>query len=68
MHPIYVIERQVIAIITGIAAYILIKSGVFIPGFSEGRSGQFAMASICFLSGFSEKLIPSYMERLEKSA
>jgi hypothetical protein len=68
MYSIYGIERQMIAIIAGIAAYIMIKSGIFVPSFSEGKEGQFFLASICFLSGFSEKLIPSYMERLEKSA
>lgn len=68
MYSVYGIERQIIAIIAGIASYILIKSGIFLPGFSEGKSGELFMASICFLSGFSEKLIPRFMERLEKSA
>lgn len=68
MYSIYGVERQLIAIVAGIAAYILVKSGIFFPGFSEGASGAFFMASICFISGFSEKLIPGYMERLEKSA
>ncbi|MBK1888689.1 hypothetical protein Undi14_01485 [Undibacterium sp. 14-3-2] len=68
MYSVYGIERQIISVVAGVAIYVLVKSGIFLPAFAEGKGGAFFMASISFLSGFSEKLIPSYMERLEKSA
>jgi hypothetical protein len=67
MYSIFGAERLIISIVAGIAIFLLIKSGILFTPFVEGANGFYFLMSVCFLSGFSETLIPSYMGKLEKS-
>ncbi|WP_036301753.1 hypothetical protein [Methylotenera sp. L2L1] len=68
MYSVYGAERLVISIIAAIATYILMKSGIIFTSFAEAKNGLYFILSMCFVSGFSETLIPTYMGKLEQNA
>lgn len=68
MYSIYGAEREMIAVIAGIATYILIKSGILFASIVDGERQIYFILSICLVSGFSETLIPNYLGRLEQNA
>lgn len=68
MYSLYGAERLVISVIAGVITFTIIKAGIIFSFVESGGSGPFILLSLCFLSGFSESLIPNYMGRLEKEA
>lgn len=68
MYAIYGAERLIISAIAGVITYTTIKSGLIFSFIETSDSAAYLMLSICFLSGFSESLIPNYMGKLEKEA
>lgn len=68
MYSLYGAERLVISVIAGIITFTAIKAGIVFTFIDSSQSGLFILLSLCFLSGFSESLIPNYMGRLEKDA
>lgn len=68
MYSLYGAERLVISVIAGIITFTAIKAGIVFAFVESSQSGPYILLSLCFLSGFSESLIPNYMGRLEKEA
>jgi hypothetical protein len=68
MYSLYGAERLVISVIAGIITFTAIKAGIVFAFVESSQAGPFIVLSLCFLSGFSESLIPNYMGRLEKEA
>ncbi len=68
MYGVYGAERLIISAIAGIITYTAIKSGIIFSFAETTKTAPYMTLSICFLSGFSESLIPNYMGRLEKEA
>lgn len=64
MFAIYGAERLIVSIIGGVAAYTLVNSGLL---FSADPKNIYAIFSLCFISGFSETLIPNSLNKLEKN-
>lgn len=67
MYAIYGAERMFVSIVAGIATYTLMSSGLIFPSLNPHSSTVYALLAICFLSGFSETLIPNSLNKLEKS-
>lgn len=68
MYAVYGAERLIISIIAGIAAYTLVSSGLLFSAFQNNSSSIFPVLALCFVSGFSETLIPNSLNKLEKKA
>lgn len=68
MYAIYGAERLIISMIAGIAAYTLVHSGVLFSTFQNNGSNIFPVLALCFVSGFSETLIPNSLNKLETKA
>ncbi|HIF9127761.1 TPA: hypothetical protein ACX6PG_000043 [Photobacterium damselae] len=68
MFAVYGAERLIISIISGIAAYTLVSSGLLFSVFQNNSSSIFSLLTLCFVSGFSETLIPNSLNKLEKSS
>jgi hypothetical protein len=68
MYTVYGAERLLVSIVSGIATYTLISSGLIFSSLITANSGVYAILSICFISGFSETLIPSSLSKIEKKA
>lgn len=68
MYTVYGGERLLVSIVSGIATYTLISSGLIFSSLIAANSGVYAILSICFISGFSETLIPSSLSKIEKKA
>ncbi|EOW9239617.1 hypothetical protein ACOA56_003508 [Vibrio cholerae] len=68
MFAVYGAERLIISIIAGIAAYTLVSSGLLFSAFQNNSSNIFPVLALCFVSGFSETLIPNSLNKLEKKA
>jgi len=68
MYALYGAERLIISAIAGVITYTAIKAGIVFSFVDASLSGPYLVLSVCFLSGFSESLIPNYMGRLERDA
>lgn len=64
MYFLYGLERNIIAVIAGIACFVLISSGILFSNLKDGNTGIFFMMTICFFSGFSEKFIPNALSSI----
>ena len=67
MYFTYGIERLVFSVLAGIATLTLLKGGLIFSSLTESSSKLYVFFSICFLSGFSETLIPNTLRKLENS-
>jgi hypothetical protein len=61
----YGVQRIVLAAICGVISYLLIASDILLSFMAKSPSAGLAIMAICVLSGFSEKLIPNTLRRLE---
>jgi hypothetical protein len=63
------ISRIMIAIIAGIAALVLVKADIMFGFINKTEYGEsfYGLLTLCFLSGFSEGLIPNVLKRIENS-
>lgn len=68
MYAIFGAERLIISAISGIAAYALVSSGLLLGSLIDGVNGLYGILSICFLSGFSETLVPNSLAKIEGGA
>ena len=68
VYMVYGGERLLVSIVSGIAAYTLISSGLVLSSFNTAEGGIYSILSVCFISGFSETLIPSSLSKIEKNA
>lgn len=59
MYFLYGLERNTIAIIAGLACFVLLSSEIIFANVKDGNTGIFFLMSVCFFSGFSEKFIPN---------
>ncbi|MBP2605494.1 hypothetical protein [Acinetobacter calcoaceticus] len=64
MYFLYGLERNIIAVIAGLACFVLLSSEIIFSNIKDGNTGIFFMMSICFFSGFSEKFIPNALNTL----
>lgn len=64
-YEIYGVQRILLASICGVIAYILVASDILLSFMTKSPNSQLALMAICILSGFSEKLIPNALLRLE---
>lgn len=64
MYFLYGLERNIIAVIAGLACFVLLTSEIIFSNIKDGNTGIFFMMSICFFSGFSEKFIPNALSSL----
>ncbi|HHP0322899.1 hypothetical protein [Acinetobacter baumannii] len=64
MYFLYGLERNIIAVIAGLACFVLLSSEIIFSNIKDGNTGIFFMMSICFFSGFSEKFIPNALSTL----
>ncbi|KAB7693168.1 hypothetical protein [Plesiomonas shigelloides] len=67
MYGLYGSERLVISMIAGIIAYTLVSSGVIFSAIQGDAKNIFPVLVLCFASGFSETLIPNYMNKLDST-
>ena len=56
MYFFYGLERNFIAVIAGLACFVLLSSEIIFANIKDGNTGIFFTMSICFFSGFSENL------------
>mgnify|MGYP000468061081 CR=1 FL=1 len=68
MYTVYGAERLSVSIISGIATYTLISSGLVLSTFHTANGEIYTLLSVCFLSGFSETLIPNSLNKLESKS
>ncbi|MNZ78253.1 hypothetical protein D3C78_968190 [compost metagenome] len=68
MYSIYGAERLIISIIAGLLSCTAMKAGLIFSFAEINGSASYFMLSVCFVSGFSESLVPNYMGKLEKEA
>lgn len=61
----YAIERMVIANLSGIAAYVLIRSGIAFALVKEIKDPMYGFMAVSILSGFSENYIPDLLTKME---
>lgn len=64
MYFLYGLERNFIAVIAGLACFVLLSSEIIFANIKDGNTGIFFTMSICFFSGFSEKFIPNALSTL----
>lgn len=64
MYFLYGLERNFIAVIAGLACFVLLSSEIIFANIKDGNTGIFFTMSICFFSGFSEKFIPNALNTL----
>lgn len=64
MYFLYGLERNFIAVIAGLACFVLLSSEIIFANIKDGNTGIFFTMSICFFSGFSEKFIPNALSSL----
>ncbi|WP_151825270.1 hypothetical protein [Acinetobacter bereziniae] len=64
MYFLYGVERNIIAVIAGLASFVLLSSEIIFSSIKHGNTGIFFMMSICFFSGFSEKFIPNALSNI----
>lgn len=64
MYFLYGLERNFIAVIAGLACFVLLSSEIVFANIKDGNTGIFFTMSICFFSGFSEKFIPNALSTL----
>jgi hypothetical protein len=62
---IYGLQRIILASACGVVAYLLIASGIFFSFLVGAKNSSLTIMVICVLAGFSEKLIPNALGRLE---
>jgi len=65
MYIVYGAERLFISVIAGIATYTLISSGLILSILNPDGNNIYSLLSICFISGFSETLIPNTLNKVE---
>jgi len=68
MYTVYGAERLLVSIISGLATYTLISSGLVLSTFHTANGEVYTLLSVCFLSGFSETLIPNSLSKLESKS
>lgn len=64
MYFLYGLERNIIAVIAGLACFVLLSSEIIFSNIKDGNTGVFFMMSICFFAGFSEKFIPNALSNI----
>lgn len=64
MYFLYGLERNFIAVIAGLACFVLLSSEIIFANIKDGNTGIFFTMSICFFSGFSEKFTPNALNTL----
>ena len=64
-YSIYGAQRILLAAFFGVIAYLLIASDVLLSFLTKSPNSYLAIMAICIISGFSEKLIPNALRRLE---
>jgi len=68
MYAIYGSQRLLFSILGGIAVVLLVKSKMFFGDLMSGDKNLYALMAICYLSGFSETLVPNALKNLEGKA
>lgn len=59
------LERVFLALVTGISAFICLKSGLIFPSFFKDNVWE--MFAVLIVAGFSESLIPSFLTKIESN-
>lgn len=65
MYQAYGIQRIILAACCGIVAYLAVASDVLFSFLMKSPNAGLALMVVCVLSGFSEKLIPNALRKLE---
>lgn len=66
VYIIYGIERMIIANLSGLVAYVLIKCGIALSFVNDLSNPLYAYMAISIISGFSENYIPDLLVKIEK--
>ncbi len=66
VYILYGIERMIIANLSGVVAYVLIKSGIALSFVNEVSEPLYAYIAIAIVAGFSENYIPDILINIEK--
>lgn len=61
----YGVQRIILAATCGLISYLLVASDILLSFLTRSANAKLALMAICVLSGFSEKLIPNALRRLE---
>ena len=64
-YEMYGLQRIVLASICGVISYLLVSSDILLSFITKSPNATLALMAVCVLSGFSEKLIPNALKRLE---
>ena len=65
MYAVYGAERLIFSILGGIAVLTLLKANLIFSSLMNEKSAIFVVLSLCFISGFSETLIPNTLRKIE---
>ena len=65
MYAIYGSQRLLFSILGGFAVVVLVKSKMVFGELMSSDKNLYALMAICYLSGFSETLIPNSLKKIE---
>jgi hypothetical protein len=65
-YIVYGIERMLIASLSGIVAYVLIKAGIIMALVNDAENPLYGYMAISLVAGFSENYVPDLLVKMEK--
>lgn len=60
-----ILSKFVVAMLSAVIVVTAFKSGMFMSGFMSGQNESEFIMLICIVSGFSERLVPSLIQKIE---